>query len=37
MKEMEDINLAEPCATMEARVAFNAKLADKYYEEEKED
>ena len=37
MKEMEDFNLAAPCATMEARVAFNTKLADKYYEGDKED
>lgn len=34
MKEMGDFNLAEPCATMEARVAFNTSLADKYYEED---
>ena len=36
-KEVDMFNHDTPCATMEARVAFNASLADKYYEEEKED
>ena len=37
LKEVDEFNHAAPCASMEARVAFNASLADKYYEEEKED
>jgi hypothetical protein len=37
LKEVDDFNHAVPCATMETRVAFNASLAEKYYEEEKED
>ena len=36
LKEVEEFNIAEPCVSYEARVAFNTKLADKYYEE-KED
>ena len=37
LKEVDDFNHAVPCATMETRVAFNASLAEKHYEEEKED
>ena len=37
LKEVDEFNHASPCVTMEARMEFNASLADKYYEEEKED
>ena len=37
LKEVDMFNHDMPCATMEARVAFNASLAEKYYEEEKKE
>ena len=37
LKEMDDFNHAMPCATMEARVAFNASLAEKFYEEDEKE
>jgi hypothetical protein len=33
LQEVEDFNLATPCASAEQRVAFNSSLADGYYEE----
>ena len=32
--KMDAFNRANPCATMEERVCFNAELADEYYDEE---
>lgn len=37
LKEVDDFNHAMPCATMEARVAFNASLAEKFYEEDEKE
>ena len=37
LEEVDMFNHVTPCATLESRVAFNASLAEKYYEEEKED
>ena len=36
-KKVELFNQAEPCATTKSRIAFNTKLAQEYYNEEKED
>lgn len=36
LQEVEDFNLATPCASAEARMAFNSSLADGYYEENEE-